>query len=211
MTEWIRTHKKDLWVNIIVTAITTAFFWLGGNVIRMIPIVGKSLVNVIYYNAGRQSLNTLFSTVLSMCVGTVTGALLTFCFRAVQIAAKRLKELRHASNGKANGKELACVAEEDLTVVAKEKNMISGMKKLRGLAIAVIIMVVLGVGYLLIFEILPLNLRTTFDRQIIQITPYVEKMEIDMLRSKWVSMRTKSDYDEINEEIKKIMEENDLP
>ena len=49
-----------------------------------------------------------------------------------------------------------------------------------------------------------------FNRNIVQITPYVEKEEVDILLSEWVSMETKSDYDAIYARISEIKQKNNL-
>lgn len=49
-----------------------------------------------------------------------------------------------------------------------------------------------------------------FEREITKIVPYVDDDQIDMLRSKWVSMETKSDYDVIWNKIEDIKQENAL-
>lgn len=60
------------------------------------------------------------------------------------------------------------------------------------------------------YEYLPVIYRENFNKDIIQITPYVEEKEIDVLFSKWVSMETKSDYDAIYARISEIKQENNL-
>lgn len=61
-----------------------------------------------------------------------------------------------------------------------------------------------------VFKYIPVLQRDDFDRWIIQITPYVEAKEIDLLKSNWASMQTESDYRLIYNEIYNILEENNL-
>ena len=56
----------------------------------------------------------------------------------------------------------------------------------------------------------PCLFREKFDRESTKIVPYADDDQIDMLRSKWVSMETKSDYDAIWEKIVDIKQENAL-
>ena len=56
----------------------------------------------------------------------------------------------------------------------------------------------------------PCLFREKFDREITKIVPYADDDQIDMLRSKWVSMETKADYDAIWEKIVDIKQENAL-
>ena len=64
---------------------------------------------------------------------------------------------------------------------------------------------------ILVFQYLPISLKAKFDRQIIQITPYVEVEKIDLLKSNWVSMEEKDDYVLIVNEINQVLEKNNLP
>ena len=57
---------------------------------------------------------------------------------------------------------------------------------------------------------MPTIFKESFDRRIIQITPYVESGKIDLLKSNWACMETKDDYMVIAEEMHSILIENGL-
>ncbi len=61
-----------------------------------------------------------------------------------------------------------------------------------------------------IYSYIPLIKYNDFKKDIIQITPYIEKNELDLLYSKWVSMENKSDYEEIYNRILDIKQDNNL-
>ena len=56
-----------------------------------------------------------------------------------------------------------------------------------------------------------MELSNKFEQDIIKVTPYVEEKDIEKLKSDWVCMRSKSDYDVLYEYIDKIKTENKLP
>ena len=72
------------------------------------------------------------------------------------------------------------------------------------------IVLILSLLDVALYKYAPTIVKGTFDRCIVQITPYVEKERIDLLKSNWVSMKTKSDYDIIANEIDSILIENEL-
>ncbi len=72
------------------------------------------------------------------------------------------------------------------------------------------IILILTVCNVTIYKYGPTIVKESFDRRITQITPYTENEKIALLKSDWVSMKSKSDYDKIVEEINSILEENNL-
>lgn len=69
---------------------------------------------------------------------------------------------------------------------------------------------ILFLCYVFIYQLWPATVNGTFNRRIVQITPYIEASEIDILKSEWVSMESKDDYDQIKVKIDNILSENDL-
>lgn len=81
---------------------------------------------------------------------------------------------------------------------------------LKGMSIICIIIYVLFFLNIMIYQCFPVAVKASFDRCITQITPYVKDEKIEILRSDWVCMETKEDYDAIVEEINRIQEEHNL-
>ena len=65
--------------------------------------------------------------------------------------------------------------------------------------------------FIIFFVTTPMELSNKFEQDIIKVTPYVEEKDIEQLKSDWVCMRSKSDYDVLYEYIDKIKTENKLP
>lgn len=61
------------------------------------------------------------------------------------------------------------------------------------------------------FVTMPMNLQNKFEQDLVKIAPYVEEDEITQLKSDWVCMRSKPEYDVIYTTIDKIKEEYSLP
>lgn len=74
----------------------------------------------------------------------------------------------------------------------------------------IIVLYVIFFLYILVYWYIPAAMHAAFDREIIQLTPYLESEEIDSLKSNWVSMTSKDDYELIVKEIDSIVIENAL-
>jgi len=61
--------------------------------------------------------------------------------------------------------------------------------------------------YIFVF---PLEVQDTFLRNIDIVTPYVEKHEVDMLKSDWARMKSKADYESIDARMMTIIDKNGL-
>ena len=53
-------------------------------------------------------------------------------------------------------------------------------------------------------------LKSKFEADILKITPYTQHETIDVLKSNWICMKCKADYDSIYEKIESIIDENKL-
>jgi len=62
--------------------------------------------------------------------------------------------------------------------------------------------------YIMIFQYTAAAMSQSFDRRITQITPYTAPQRIEMIKSQWVQMESKSDYEIIKQEIDEILNEN---
>lgn len=80
----------------------------------------------------------------------------------------------------------------------------------KSLCMFCVVVQVLFFLYFTVYRFAPAIIRESFDRTIIQITPYTEREKIELMQSNWVCMDTKADYDLIVDEINNIREENGL-
>ena len=58
--------------------------------------------------------------------------------------------------------------------------------------------------------IIPLMLNDTFEKHIVIVAPYTDDNTIKKLKSDWMLMKTKADYEAIDATITTILEENKL-
>lgn len=63
---------------------------------------------------------------------------------------------------------------------------------------------------MIVYEYFPLLRKEKFDREIIQIAPYVDSSEIVRLKADWVSMETQEDYLKLKQDVQSIMEANNI-
>lgn len=108
--------------------------------------------------------------------------------------------------------------EENLASIATEINKLQQRKKklerldklYKWLSRINIIIQTLFFCYVLIFQFAAAAMNESFDRRITQIAPYTDSQNIEIIKSHWVQMETKSDYEEIVQEINEIRNENNL-
>ena len=55
------------------------------------------------------------------------------------------------------------------------------------------------------------NTELSYQRDLLKIAPYIEQQELDRIKSDWVCMQTKEDYEEIYKQIDEIKNEHSLP
>lgn len=63
---------------------------------------------------------------------------------------------------------------------------------------------------MIVYEYFPLLRKEKFDREIIQIAPYVDDSEIVRLKADWVSMETQEDYLKLKQDVQSIMDANNI-
>lgn len=64
--------------------------------------------------------------------------------------------------------------------------------------------------FVIVYEYFPLLRKEKFDREIIQIAPYVDDSEIVRLKADWANMKTQEDYLTLKEDVQNIMEANNI-
>lgn len=220
MREWLVKHKNEIIVGVVVSVLTTIVINLGGIVAKVIPSTGNSIVRAfrdsIYYIAGRQGVtstpNTILVFLLSfLIVPTISGIITLYKETSTKALFSRTKEaLIKKEEGTASKEEIDSVVrdlEKNLKKIERKKNKRPSVMKPILLSLPIIIFIV----YTWCYMIYPASMWQEFENRIIQISPYIEESEVVLMRSKWVSMRTKEDFDEIDGYIHRIREEHNLP
>lgn len=219
MKELCRKYKSEIIVGIIVWVITTTLFSFGKWLVVIAPSVGNSIFetysNLICYMAATHS-DGFTSMVL---VSLVFGALLGTVIIEIKIGLTSYKKFYNYE------KEISKTLKKDFNEVENEivleqegesdneytKTLIKKGKKNS------IIVIIIGIIFISLFSTIyisiaePRKLYANFEQDIIKIAPYVEEIEITQLKSDWVCMRSKSDYEEIYVIIDEVKEKHSLP
>ena len=217
-------HKKEIWIGVIVSIITAAILKFGEWLIEVVPIAGLSIFevfsNVLYSSAATHSDSLMWKILLLSSVSIMAGMLWNSIKESLQIY-KDVLYLEKESK-KFSDEELNTIKEKVLTNLESKKNnnditqksipeVIAYGKTIGKSAISVILVIALTYFLVIFFITTPISLSNKFEQDITKIAPYVEESEIIQLKSDWLCMRSKSDYDDIYERINIVKEEHELP
>ena len=224
MKDWVKSHKNEIFVGIVVFFITSLVTTIGKWLVFSGPTVGGSILSkmrdLIFVIAagqnGHKFLEYLFNSLLILFLAFIAILLLstTSFIRKKDSEEKLLKQLNDLKS--CNKEELENKKEEiELLHKKIEKNMKKrdkrpSAKELKVKARIAFVLAVLYIILMFMYLYLPVSLWNNFDIYATQIAPYVDEQEIKMIRSQWTRMRSYDDYKEIEEYINKIIEENHL-
>ena len=222
MKELYNKYKREIWVGVVVSLITTAILKFGDWVIAVVPKVGitifDTISNVLYALAATHTDNLLLRIILiggfSVLVGTVAKSSIDgmkLYMRTLRLE-KRTKKCS-AEEIKQIDKEVA--AEENNNVnKSKPEGILETIKEGKRIgksAIQLVILTIFSYLFLTFFVTTPMSLYNKFQQDIVKIAPYIGERDVIQLQSDWVCMRSKADYDEIYAVIDRVVEENGLP
>lgn len=224
MKELYKKYKREIWVGVVVSLITTAIVKFGDWLLQTIPKVGTTLferiTNVQYTLAATYTVDVIINIMLfgafSLLIGSVAKTIFD-CLVSLKYSLKLEKESKNFSSKKLDEIAERVTAEmqaEQKQMQDKPKSIpeaIKNGKKYGKYGIIMIILVVFLYVFTSFFVSIPMSLSNSFDKDIVQIAPYIEENEIVQLKSDWVSMRSKADYEEIYNRINAVKEEHELP
>ncbi len=106
---------------------------------------------------------------------------------------------------------------EKKSLIETKKDLLGRVSRVRGkgkiigagLNVCVILLIISFIN-MVAFTVVPCVNRIVFEESTIKITPYVEQSEIDTLKSDWTRMKTKEDYQKIDDFIDDVIEKNNL-
>jgi len=222
MKELYIKHKREIWVGVVVSLITAAIIKLGDWFITVLPTIGTSvfetLSNVLYSLAATYTDNTILKIILLSGFSFLVGSSIktvTDGFKIYKSALRLEKNSKKFSEDKLKEINEQAVIELGYKDESNKPETISELvqkgKKVGKSAIQLVIMTVFLYLLIIFFVTTPMELSNKFEQDIIKVTPYVEEKDIEQLKSDWVCMRSKSDYDVLYEYIDKIKTENKLP
>lgn len=222
MRKFCEKYKREIWVGVIVSLITAAIIKLGDWLITIAPSVGTSIFgtfsNIIYSLAATYTdnfpLRLIIFSGLGLLVGT-TGSTIKKginVYKSVLCLEKKTKDLPTERLNK--------ITEDALLKQKAEKKsekpesipmLIQEGKQIGKNSILLVVLIVFMYLLIISFVTTPMSLHNKFEQDLVKIAPYVEEDEITQLKSDWVCMRSKSEYDVIYSTIDKAKENYSLP
>lgn len=169
-----------------------------------------------FYSSCAEATGIEFISTLLMCafLWFALFMILYFVLKfSAQIKSKKSEKVEQSTETnlspnnleKYNKKEIIIIKRYELE---KKRERLKCLQKI--LSIINITLWVVFLCYTFVYRYYPVVKKEMFNRKIIQITPYVETHEIDLLKSEWVSMEGKDDYEQIEQKINDILSKNNL-
>lgn len=222
MREIIKKYKREVCVGIVVSLITTVIWKCGDWLIAIAPAAGTSifgaLTNMLYFLAATYTDNFVLRLFIFCVLGVLTGTIIQPVKDGIKIYKSALaleKRSKVSSTETQNDK-----AEIDMREVkAREKReassripqLIKDGKQVGKSTILLIISVVFTYVFVVFCLLTPMRLHNEFEQDLLKIAPYIEESEITRLKSDWVYMRSKSEYDAIYTTIDEVKADHSLP
>lgn len=210
--------KKDnlngIWISIVAGILLSQIF---DPMIQIGKNLGKGVINALvdyfFYSCGKANDTDFANYILYMAFLLIALPVIKDTFSLILDLSKK-EDVSKSLPTKTPGEEIKDSRSKVIDNAIKIKELDNKREKkrrsLRALSIICAIVLVLAFGDIVLYKYAPTIFKGTFDRCIIQITPYVDNKRIDLLKSSWVSMETKSDYEMIAKEIDSILIENGL-
>lgn len=222
MRELYHKHKKEIWLGVVVSLITAAILKLGDWVIAVLPAIGttavETILNVLYSLAATHTDNLLLNILLAGGLSALAGTVAKPVTDGIKLYTKTIRLEKKSRNFTKT--ELEEINNKILGEMKNEKTkpkqesfmeMLVKSKKIGKSAIWVAVLVLFMYFFIFFFISKPMNLYNKFEQDMVKIAPYVEEAEIKQLKSDWVCMRSKSDYDAIYVVIDEVKAEYSLP
>lgn len=222
MKELYNKYRREIWVGVVVSLITTAILKFGDWVIAVVPMVGITLFdtisNVLYSLAATHTDNLLLRILLfgsfSVLVGTVAKSSIEG-MKLYMLTLQLEKKTKKCSTEEIKKIDEKVAAEQNNEAKQSKPNgileTIQKGKRIGKSAIQIVILTIFFYLFLTFFVTTPMSLYNKFQQDVVKIAPYVEAYEVTKLQSDWVCMRSKADYDEIYTVIDQVIDENALP
>ena len=215
---WINKHAKEILISVIVSIITAGimkgFEWIA----EIAPTAGNSVwrffSNTFYTSAAKMTETSLITFLFSALIGIGIVYVYILLSKALDTTKKAITNAEELLDDINNPKpkvhtESKEITEDELKI--EVEGIIKDAKRGRKTTIIGVIFFVLYFGRILVFDYLPHGLWTGYQRDLLKIAPYIEQQELDQIKSDWVCMQTKEDYEEIYKQIDEIKNEHSLP
>ena len=215
---WVKKHAKEILLGVIVSIITAgimkAFEWIA----EIAPTAGNSVLrfisNSFFSSAAKMSETSLITLLFAVLIGLGVAYISILLSQALGTTKKAITDAEGLLDDICNPKPRVHNESKEITkaeLKTEVESIIKDAKKGRRTTIIGIIFFVLYFGFILVFDYVPHGLWTAYQRDLIKIAPYIEQQELNQIKSNWVCMQSKEDYEEIYKQIDKIKNEHNLP
>ena len=194
--------------------------WFVGTAPLASKSVASNLKDLVYYQAGHEGPYGFVADFWSAIFGIFCGILIFTIIKGFQIAQGQIKidKLETLITEMERTEIISDIEKSNLEKVresiskdqkTKQKNKIRG-KRLRGILVVISLFYIIVFAGTIAYIAIPFGMYQNFNRTVTQISPYIGNKEIQILRSKWVSMKSQEDYIEIYRYIDNVKEDNGL-
>lgn len=216
----MKNSKRDIIIGVIGSIIGAVVIKCADIILDMAPTAGHSIAatitNIVYSTAAIQQDSFMLTIFLLAFLGFVAGNATPSIGSGISLMWKSLrveKVVKKFQNIEEFEKYLSKNAPENKTVEKKStlKENIRDAKKVGVAAIFLAILILCLYLFATVFVLRPVTIREEFNRDIIMIYPYTDESTIYKLKSDWVCMRSKEDYNQIYDCINQIKSTYSLP
>lgn len=220
--ELVKKYSKEILLSTIVSLLTASIIKGIGWIKEIAPTAGNSVLrfisNSFYSNLAKTDEFSLLTMLFALFIGIVVVYVFNMFkegFVATKIVIKGSEKIERYET-----EEIETTLQEstenrkptdDKETTNDLKDVKKMAKKLRTMLILTSIFFSIYFTHILCSYLVPNAVYRDFQRDLTQISPYIEQQELDIIRSDWVCMQTKEDYDAIYERINQVKEEHDLP
>lgn len=184
------------------------------NLIKDVAAKGLvALVDYFFYSCGHFGSATFLCTIAILVFSTMVAQEtkeVADSYKTVVSSNEKMEKVDKKSTHQSADNAADSFAEKTISEYKLKQKLKLLMFVFKGLYVFLTTMYILIFLFVTVYQCFPAVINETFDKTITQITPYVKEEKIEMMRSDWVSMKTKDDFDAINEELLRIREEHDL-
>lgn len=216
--EWIIKYSKEILISVIVSLITAGIIkgidWLK----EFAPTAGNSLWSSLsryfFTSVAKTTDTTLITLLFSLLIGATIAYTMGLVFEGFRMSRKSIKESERIIKevSETSVRENKPVREDiKKEIVNEAEKTIKDGKKIRKLLIAMVAFFVVYFASMITFDIIPHAMWNDYQRDLIKIAPYIDQHDLDVIKSDWICMQSKEDYDKIYERINQMKEKHNLP
>jgi len=213
-----KKYSKEILLSVVVSVITAGIINGAEWIAEVTPTAGNSvwrfLSNSFFHSAAKMTETSLITCVFALLTGIAISVILVLTNNALGVTKKAISTAENILRDVHNPQPEVDDAGPEITsaeITAEANDIIKKVKRGRILLIVCVVFFAIYFGDILAFGYLPHGLWNDYQRDLLKIAPYVEQQEIDMIKSDWMCMQSKEDYDEIYERINRIKNEYELP